>query len=49
MGYKETKKGKSNTISKMMDPIVQVQQYTFSYRKVLFSPQSQIGGKIVDN
>ena len=47
MGYKETKKGKSNTISKMMDPIVQVQQYTFSYRKALFSPQSGLVVKML--
>ena len=37
----------SNTISKMMDPIVQVQQYTFSYRKALFSPQSGLVVKML--
>ena len=46
---KPKKENHPNTISKMMGPLVQVQQYTVSYRKALFSPQSQIGGKNVKN
>ena len=30
-----------------MNPIVQVQQYTFSYRKALFSPQSGLVVKML--
>ena len=42
----QKKKNHLNTISKMMGTLVQVQLYTFSYRKALFRPQ--IMPKIAD-
>ena len=48
MSQRGTKKKENhlNTISKMMGTLVQVQLYTFSYRKALFRPQ--IMPKIAD-